>query len=178
MNYTKLYNYMSDQHGLILLEEEMQEIVNICNEQQKEAWISTEIRPLFTKDEHGNWICTEDGDNEFIAAVPYSDSKKPDKDLWWIRHCVIEDESGLCVVGDCGNEPASWSVADVTHWQPMPSPPTFNGGSVCLTENEILKLANIGSQYIYTGANDVNYLSHGGVLAILKRYEELRKIER
>ena len=52
------------------------------------------------------------------------------------------------------------------------------GGSVCLTENEISELANIGSQHLYTGANDETRLSHGGVVAILERYEELCKIER
>lgn len=87
------------------------------------GWHSVEDRPLFTKDERGNWICTEDGDGEFIAALPYNDSKRPNEDLWWIRHCVVEDETGLCVVGDDYNEPAGWNLEDVTHWMPMPSPP-------------------------------------------------------
>jgi hypothetical protein len=86
-------------------------------------WISVDDRPLFTKDKKGNWICTDDGDKEFFAAVPYTDKNKPNKDLWWIRHCVIEDETGLCVVGDDVNEPAGWQLENVTHWMPLPAPP-------------------------------------------------------
>jgi hypothetical protein len=33
------------------------------------AWHSVEDRPLFTKDERGNWTCTEDGDKEFIGQA-------------------------------------------------------------------------------------------------------------
>lgn len=87
------------------------------------GWHSVEDRPLFTKDERGNWVCTEEGDGEFIAALPYNDSKRPNEELWWIRHCVVEDEIGLCVVGDDYNEPAGWNLEDVTHWMPIPSPP-------------------------------------------------------
>lgn len=88
-------------------------------------WYSVKDRPLFMKDQYGNWICTEDGNGEFIAAIPYNDSRRPNKGLWWIRHCVVEDEIGLCVVGDDCNEPAGWSLEDVTHWMPMPSPPAY-----------------------------------------------------
>jgi hypothetical protein len=87
------------------------------------CWHSVEDRPLFTKNERGNWICTEDGDGEFIAALPYNDSKRPNENLWWIRHCVVEDETGLCIVGDDYNQPAGWNLEDITHWMPMPSPP-------------------------------------------------------
>jgi hypothetical protein len=51
-------------------------------------------------------------------------------------------------------------------------------GSVYLTENQIAELANIGSQHLYLGAMDEGRLSYGGVLEILKRYEELRKTDR
>jgi len=88
------------------------------------VWHSVEDRPLFTKDRHGYWTCTKDGDKEFIAALQYNDSTRPhEKNLWWIRHCVVQDEIGLCVVGDDDNEPAGWELEDVTHWMPMPSPP-------------------------------------------------------
>ena len=80
------------------------------------GWHSVEDRPLFTKDERGRWVCTEDGDGDFIAAVETNEG-------WWTRHCVVEDEIGLCVVGDDYNEPAGWSLEDVTHWKPMWSPP-------------------------------------------------------
>lgn len=34
MNYKKLFNYMSEEHGVTLLEQDMQEICNIVNEMQ------------------------------------------------------------------------------------------------------------------------------------------------
>jgi acyl carrier protein phosphodiesterase len=34
MNYQKLFNYMSEEHGVVLLESDMQEICNIVNEMQ------------------------------------------------------------------------------------------------------------------------------------------------
>lgn len=50
-------------------------------------------------------------------------------------------------------------------------------GSVYLTENQIAELAQIGSQYLYLGEMEEGRLSYGGVLEILKRYEELRKTD-
>jgi len=47
-------------------------------------------------------------------------------------------------------------------------------GSVNLTENQIGELSDIGRQYIYLDENDEGRLSHGGVVEIIKRYEELR----
>jgi hypothetical protein len=51
-------------------------------------------------------------------------------------------------------------------------------GSVYLTENQIAELANIGSQHLYLGVMDEGRLSYGGVLEILKKYEEFRKTDR
>jgi hypothetical protein len=51
-------------------------------------------------------------------------------------------------------------------------------GSVYLTENQIAELAGIGSQYLYLGAMDEGRISYGGIMEILKRYEELRKTDR
>lgn len=123
-------NYRSEPEGslayLFALEKfcDFQETeINRLKEEKMNDWHSVEDRPLYTKDEHGNLVCTEDGDGEFIAAVPYNDGKRPNEDLWWIRHCVVEDEVGLCVVGDDDNEPAGWSLEDITHWRQMPSPP-------------------------------------------------------
>ncbi len=104
-------------------------------------WISVEDHPLFTKDEKGNWTCTDAGDNEFIAAVNYSDAKQPGKDLWWIRHCVIEDERGLCVVGDDENEIAGWSMEDVLFYQPLPAPPNSITKPTNITDEQITSLA-------------------------------------
>ena len=51
-------------------------------------------------------------------------------------------------------------------------------GSVYLTENQIAELAQIGSHHLYLGAMDEGRISYGGIMEILKRYEELRKTER
>lgn len=88
-------------------------------------WYSVENRPLFKKDVNGGWVCTEDGEKEFIAAVRYEHKQKTNEDFWWIRHCVIEDEIGLCVVGDITNEPAGWDLEDVMYWMPMPCSPNY-----------------------------------------------------
>lgn len=50
--------------------------------------------------------------------------------------------------------------------------------SVCLTENQIAELANIGSQHLYLNLMDEGRLSYLGVLEIIKKYEELRLINR
>jgi|694.fasta_scaffold73636_2 hypothetical protein len=87
-------------------------------------WIHVSDRPLVIKVGEHAWETTEDGSGEFLAAVPYNDSTRPEeKDLWWIRHCVIE-ESGLCVVGDDDNESASWSAHNVEYWMPITNPKT------------------------------------------------------
>ena len=91
------------------------------------GWIPVTEKPLYTKDEHEHWVCTEDGDKQFLAAIPYADKRSPGETLWWIRHCVIEDEIGLCVVGDDVNEPAGWNLEDITHWQPLPAVPQERG---------------------------------------------------
>ena len=63
------------------------------------------------------------------------------------------------------NEVKKYSLADVS-------------GSVYLTENQIAELAQIGSQHLYLGAMDEGRISYGGIMEILKRYEELRKTDR
>lgn len=37
MNYQKLFNYMQDEHGVTLLEQDMREICNIVNEMRGDA---------------------------------------------------------------------------------------------------------------------------------------------
>jgi len=86
-------------------------------------WIDAKERPLVTKDQNGNWECTDDGSKEFIAAVPYIKICPLEEVLWWIRHCVIEDTVGLCVVGDDDNEPAGWKIEDITHYFHLPENP-------------------------------------------------------
>ena len=63
------------------------------------------------------------------------------------------------------NEVKKYHLADVS-------------GSVYLTENQIAELAQIGSQHLYLGAMDEGRISYGGIMEILKRYEELRKTDR
>jgi hypothetical protein len=85
-------------------------------------WISVKERPLVTYDELGRWVCTADGEQDFLAALLVHDTNTG-KDAWWIRHCIIEDKSGLCVVGEYDNEPAGWEIEDVEFFQPLPIPP-------------------------------------------------------
>lgn len=78
--------------------------------------VKEENAPLFTNTPLG-WECTENGMKELLVAVPYRSTQQPGKELWWIKHCVIQDEVGLCVVGDDDNEPAGWDMSDVTHYK-------------------------------------------------------------
>lgn len=78
-------------------------------------WIKTEDSPLVIATVFG-WECTENGEKEFLAAVPHNDSRHPGHTFWWIKHCVIEDGKGLCVVGEDDNEPAAWQIDDITHY--------------------------------------------------------------
>lgn len=91
-------------------------------------WIDVKERPLVTYNDKGHWECTEDGDNGigFIAAIPYFNHGKPGENFWWIKHCVIEDEMGLCVVGDDENVPAGYLTSDITHYFHLPEPPKNN----------------------------------------------------
>lgn len=57
----------------------------------------------------------------------------------------------------------------------QPNKNTNVDGLVFLTENDISELAQIGSQHLYLGEMDEGRLSYGGVLEIIKRYEEIRK---
>lgn len=86
-------------------------------------WISVKDRPLYENTPNG-WVATKDGDRSggFIAALQYFDSKKK-RHEWWIRHCILEDFTGLCVVGDDCNEEAGWTIDAVSHWMPLPEPP-------------------------------------------------------
>lgn len=104
-----------------------EEVLSEYEGRGEDKWISVEDRPLVICDEdNSGWIATDDGSKEFIAAVPYTNSTVPGKELWWIRHCVIE-ESGLCVVCEDDNEPSGWSIDDVTHYQPLPAAPISRG---------------------------------------------------
>jgi hypothetical protein len=89
------------------------------------TWIDVRISPLIIRNERNQWECTENGMKEFMAAVPYEDEKHPGKQFWWIRHCVIEDEIGLCVVGDDENVPAGWEIESITHYFHLPEQPKF-----------------------------------------------------
>lgn len=95
-------------------------------------WVSVKDKPLYIKIEQPNyedeevwgscssssyWESTKEGEGQFLAAVPLSDGK------WWIKHCVIEDEIGLCVVGDNDyNELAGYGLEDITHYITITEP--------------------------------------------------------
>ena len=92
--------------------------------QQEQGWISVKDRPLYQINELGHWVCTKDGEGEFIACIPYNDSKKPNQQLYWIHHCIVIDEDGLCIVVDGDHEKAGWELQHITHWMPLPIPPS------------------------------------------------------
>lgn len=102
----------------------MVEMLNeIAEKFYEPKWISVEDRPLIVVEPDEGWFTLPDGDKEFIAAIPYADLSKPDENnLWWIRHCVIDNDS-LCIVGDVDNELCGYNVTDITHWMPLPEPP-------------------------------------------------------
>ena len=89
----------------------------------QDRWVKVSERPLYVIDDKGNWECTEDGNGEFIAAVPYTVTREQSKTKWWIRHCIVEDRIGLCVVTDDDTEKAGWELSDVIYYQPLPTPP-------------------------------------------------------
>ncbi len=47
MNYQKLFNYLKEQHGITLLQHDMQEIINIVNEMQQ-----TDVNDCFSSHEY------------------------------------------------------------------------------------------------------------------------------
>lgn len=57
MSYQKLFDYMSKEHGVTLLESDMSEIINIVNEQHNSQW-----RPIEEIDtvEDGTIVCLID----------------------------------------------------------------------------------------------------------------------
>lgn len=87
----------------------------------KQEWISVEDRPLISQTKLG-WEVNEGVPDEFIGALEVFDNKK-NTSYWWIRHCIIIDEVGLCVMSDDDYEPCGWQISDITYWQPMPEPP-------------------------------------------------------
>lgn len=86
-----------------------------------EGWINVENKPLVTVS-NGGWIVNEGVPDEFLAAV-LEHNNQTGKDNWWIRHCAIIDERGLCVVTDDDHEPAGWEISDVLFYWPFPLPP-------------------------------------------------------
>jgi len=88
-------------------------------------WIDVRDRPLITWDKYKRWECTNDGNKPFVAAVPYLKKDDPGKTFWWIRLCIMEDETGLCIMGDDDNEAAGWRIDDVTHYFHLPENPAI-----------------------------------------------------
>jgi hypothetical protein len=85
-------------------------------------WISVEDAPLFTMNQDGEWEVTEAGEGQFLAALEYVDIKGDGGRQWWIRHCVVMDIVGLCVISEDDVEPAGWELNDVEYYIPISSP--------------------------------------------------------
>lgn len=96
-------------------------IRELMEEYASSKWISVDDSPLY-KDTPNGWECTEAGEQEFMAAIQVYNNKTKET-YWWIRHCVVEDEIGLCIVVDDYNEPAGWELSQVEYYQPLPNPP-------------------------------------------------------
>jgi len=83
-------------------------------------WISVKDKPLFISHIGGKdyWECTSDGEGEFLAAIQLQNNE------WWIKHCVIEDEVGLMIVGDCDDENsyAGYGIEDVEFYAKIEPP--------------------------------------------------------
>ena len=88
---------------------------------QKE-WISVKEKPLYESVEGDDFILTNAAEGEFIGAVPVFNNVTKETS-WEVHHYVIEDEVGLCVVGEDGNEPAGWGVEDIELYMPIPKLP-------------------------------------------------------
>jgi hypothetical protein len=83
-------------------------------------WVNAEVEPLIIK-EGRNWQTTKAGSGMFLAALQYHD-KTDGKTHWWIRQCVIEDEVGLCEVGEIENVPCGWEADQVEYYMPIKAP--------------------------------------------------------
>lgn len=92
---------------------------------QGAVWVRAKERPLI-KQVNNMWFTTEDGDKDFIVAIPFYEKNDQIKLVgnlrWWIHHCCIE-KGRLCIVGDDGNEIAGYEISDVEYWMPMPANP-------------------------------------------------------
>lgn len=88
---------------------------------EREEWIDNDVKPL-VKETPTGWITTENCPDQFIAALQYCDNETG-KQYWWIHHCIIEENIGLCVVGEDDNQPAGWNITDIEYYYPIPKPP-------------------------------------------------------
>lgn len=82
-----------------------------------EGWVSVADKPLFYE-EGGRRILTETGDGEFVAAIPYSDTKYPGEQLWQVVHCHVDTDGDLT---DSHGDSVGWSLEDVDYYIPIPS---------------------------------------------------------
>jgi hypothetical protein len=89
---------------------------------QDEGWVSVGEKPLVSFDENKYWTVNDGIPDEFFAAILVHNNKTG-KDYWWMRHCIIKDETGLCVVTDDDEEPSGWDIQSVQYWRKLPSPP-------------------------------------------------------
>lgn len=108
MNYQKLFNYLAEQHGVTLLETDMQEIVNIVKEAEppKSEWIS--VKDRLPQYKEGEWqTVVVSGIDEGKRYVYYAEV-----------HAYGKKETAQEIFSVPG-----WCDMNVTHWMPWPEPP-------------------------------------------------------
>lgn len=115
----------------------------MSNTKSHTPWVSVKEAPLFTVNERGEWECTEAGNGQFLAALEYIDTKGDGSKQWWVRHCVVMDIVGLCVITEDDAEPAGWELDDVEYYMPISTPneASISGIEKLKQENAALRAA-------------------------------------
>ena len=94
-----------------------------CGCRENMEWISVEDKPLVIMDDkEERWTCTENGCKEFMALTWFTNINTGEVTPW-MHHCLIEDEIGLCVVGEDGNDSASIQPWEVSYYFLIPTAP-------------------------------------------------------
>lgn len=105
--YQPLFNHLSQEHGLTLLQSEMDEIRNICRDMDKGAeWEA----------EREKWISITD-------ALPNESNGRL---LVWVKEVTdlgISEYCWNCSYSSLHGFTDNGITYNVSHWQPLPSPP-------------------------------------------------------
>lgn len=76
MNYQKLFNYISEEHGVVLLEQDMQEIRNIVNEMQSDELRQPLVMPSLPTDEDIMKWSKEYAEHEILDQAQFRNCAK------------------------------------------------------------------------------------------------------